>query len=141
MEELRVSERIRIPGSDLSWTASRASGAGGQNVNKVSSKVDLRFDLDGTRALRPEVKARLRRTPGVRFDADGRVIVTSQLTRDQPRNLDDARQKLVALIRQALVVPKRRRATKPTRASKRRRLDAKRRQKQKKEGRRRVDAD
>jgi ribosome-associated protein len=136
LDDLRVNARVTIPKADLSWSAARSSGPGGQNVNKVSSKVDLRFDLRNTRALRPTEKARLRAIPGVRLDADGSVIVVSQLTRDLPRNLDDALEKLRALVARALVVPKKRKPTKPTKGATRRRLEDKRKQSDKKRARR-----
>lgn len=122
---LVVDSRVTIPDGDLSWHAVRASGPGGQNVNKVASKVDLRFDLRGTTALAPDVKARLGALAKNAIDADGVLHVTSQATRDQRQNLEDARDKLAALIRQALFVPKKRRKTKPTRGSVERRLTSK----------------
>ncbi len=124
---LPVDARVTLPAEDLSWTAVRAGGPGGQNVNKVASKVELRFDLPGTRALAPDVKARLRALAAGRLDAEGRVLLTSQRTRDQLQNLADAREKLAELVRRALFVPKARRATKPTRGSQERRLEGKRR--------------
>ena len=127
---------VVIPASDLGWSASRASGPGGQNVNKVSSKVELRFDMHGTQALTATVKARLRAIAGSALDTSGSIRIVSQVTRDQGRNLDDARDKLASLIARALVVPKRRRATKPTRGSTERRLQAKREGSEKKAGRR-----
>jgi ribosome-associated protein len=130
---------VTIPASDLDWTAVRASGPGGQNVNKVASKIVLRFDLKGTRALDEETKARLTRIAGSRVDKDGALIVTSQKTRDQPLNLIDARAKLASLILQALVRETPRRPTKPTRSSKRRRLDEKRKHSEKKSQRRDYD--
>lgn len=139
--DLVVSERITIPASDLSWSASRAGGPGGQHVNKTSTKIDLRFDLPGTTALSPSVKARLRDLVAGKLDAEGRVVVTSSGSRSQTANLEEARARLANFIRSALVVPKRRRATRPTLGSKRRRLDAKRQASEKKAGRRRVNGD
>lgn len=140
-DDLRVTGTVTIPASDLSWRAVRASGPGGQNVNKVSSKVDLRFDLRGTGALPADAKTRLRHLPGVRLDSRGRVVVVSQVTRDQARNLADARERLAALLRRALIRPKKRKPTKPTRGSARRRLESKRQQGEKKRMRGRVRGD
>ncbi len=141
MEALVVNDRIVIPVGDLSWTAVRASGPGGQNVNKVSSKVELCFDLAKCAVLHPAVKARMFEACANRLDAEGRVRVVSQATRDQGKNLQDARDKLAALVRAALFVPKPRRPTKPTRGSQRRRMDDKRKQGRKKELRGRVGRD
>jgi ribosome-associated protein len=116
MKGLRVTEAVIIPETDLSWRAVRASGPGGQNVNKVSSKVELRLDLDATRALDDATKARL---------GGGEIIVTSQATRDQAKNLADARAKLAALLARALHRPKPRKPTRPTAGSRKRRLEAK----------------
>jgi len=93
-DPLPVGPSILIPGADLQWTAVRASGPGGQNVNKVSSKIELRFDLRGTAALDAYTKARLRTLAASRIDAEGRVVITSQVSRDRQRNLEDAREKL-----------------------------------------------
>lgn len=141
MEALRVDARTIIPAELLSWSAVRASGAGGQNVNKVASKVELRFDLAACATLRADVKARLAALTVNRRAADGRVRIVSQATRDQAKNLEDAREKLATLIRTASIPEIPRRPTKPTRASKRRRAFAKLHQAQKKQLRGRVRSD
>jgi ribosome-associated protein len=141
MQALRIDERVVIPGQRLSWSAVRASGAGGQNVNKVSSKVELTFDIWGCDVLPGAVKARLAASCKNRMDAEGRIRIVSQLTRDQARNLEDAREKLAQLIVKALTPPRPRRATKPTRGSKLRRLEGKRRDSHKKQMRGRVGSE
>jgi ribosome-associated protein len=125
-EPLIINDTVQIPAAELTWAAARSSGPGGQNVNKVASKVELRFDLPGTRALDGDTKARLRGLVGTRLDADGWVLVISQLTRDQSRNLDDAREKLRLLILRALHRPTPRRPTKVSRSAKARRVADKR---------------
>ena len=135
MADLLVQPGVVIPERELSWAAVRASGPGGQNVNKVSSKVELRFDLEASTALSASVKARLRRLALHRLDADGRILIVSQVTRNQPQNLADARERLAGLIGAALIVPKRRRATRPSAAARRRRASDKRAQSQKKQSR------
>ncbi len=125
-EPLIISATLQVPPGELTWTAARSSGPGGQNVNKVASKVELRFDLPGTRVLDEAAKARLRNLAGARLDADGWVLIISQLTRDQSRNLEDARDKLRTLILRALERPTPRRPTRPSRAAKARRVADKR---------------
>lgn len=135
-----VVNQLVIPEAELRWTAVRASGPGGQNVNKVASKVDLRFDFEDSEALPDALKARLRVSAAARLDAEGRIQITSQLTRNQPDNLEDARQKLAALLFAATVTPKARRKTKPSRAKKAKRVAEKRVHAAKKQSRGRVAA-
>ncbi len=130
---------VSIPAAAVEVRAVRASGPGGQNVNKVASKVELRVDLSRVVGLSPGARARLLSLASGRLDADGRLVITSQKTRDQGRNLDDAREKIVALIQRALIEPKVRRPTRPTRGSVERRLAAKHRDARVKADRRRGD--
>lgn len=141
MESLVVRPGVLIHGRELVWSAVRASGPGGQNVNKVSSKVELRFDFETSAALAAGVKTRLRKLAEHRLDAEGRILVVSQVTRNQPQNLEDARQRLAELIALALLVPKRRRPTKPSRAAKRARVKDKRVHSEKKQTRARKPHD
>jgi len=136
-----VVAHVVIPEAELRWTAVRASGPGGQNVNKVSSKIDLRFDFEDSAALSDELKARLRVKAAARLDAEGQIQITSQLTRNQSDNLEDAREKLAALLRSALVAPKKRRKTKPSRAKKAKRVAEKRVHAAKKQSRGRVSSE
>ena len=135
MEPLPIDDRVTLPSSDLSWSAARASGPGGQNVNKVATKVTLRFDLAQSEALSSAQKRRLRHLAGRRLTSDGAIVVSAQAERSQRQNLDRARETLRRLVRRALRPQKRRVATKPSRAQKRRRLQDKRRQSEKKRGR------
>ena len=132
---------LTIPERELEWTAVRASGPGGQNVNKVSTKVELRFDFEASASLSDSVKVRLRGLAQHRLDADGRILITSQVTRTQPQNLENARQRLAELIAKAMVTPKRRRPTRPSRAAKRARVNDKRVHSKKKQSRARNTSD
>lgn len=135
MEPLAVNSRLVIPAAAISFAAVRASGPGGQNVNKVSSKVELAFDAMGSPLLSPAEKERLRALAGSALDTGGILHVASQLTRDQSRNLLDARAKLADLLRRALFVPKVRRKTKPSKNAQRRRVETKRKDGVKKQSR------
>ncbi len=126
MRDIVVTPRLTIPAGELSIAFSRAGGPGGQNVNKVSSKVELRWNPTTSAALGVDDRAWLVQRLASRLTSDGTLIVTSTATRDQLKNRDDAAGKLALIVRSALVRPKERRATRPTRASKRRRLDDKR---------------
>jgi ribosome-associated protein len=139
--DLIVSQSLVVPERELQWAAVRASGPGGQNVNKVSSKVQLRYDFEASSALSAPIKARLRALAQHQLDASGRILIVSQLTRNQPQNLDDARTRLAALIARALVVPKRRRATRPSRGAERARVQNKRAHSLKKQTRSRKNHD
>lgn len=126
MDPLVIHDTLSLPPADFIWDAVRASGPGGQNVNKVSSKVVLRFNLPGTASLPDDVKQRLQTLVRNRLDADGWILITSQRTRDQSRNLDEARDRLRRLVLAALEVPKARKVTKMPRAVKVRRVANKR---------------
>jgi ribosome-associated protein len=125
---LSVTAEVVIPDADLSIAFVRASGPGGQNVNKVASAVQLRFDLAGTTALAERVKTRLRALAGRRLTEEGAVLIVARNHRTQERNRSEAYERLAELIRQALPEPTPRRATRPTRAARERRLVGKARQ-------------
>jgi ribosome-associated protein len=122
---LHVTETLTIAEWELSESFMRASGPGGQNVNKVSTAVELRFEADRSPHLPPGVKARLKKLAGRRWTTEGAIVLQVDETRSQARNRDIARERLVEMIRAALVAPKRRIATKPTLGSQRRRVATK----------------
>jgi ribosome-associated protein len=133
-------KRLLIDPAEVEFSAIRAQGAGGQNVNKVSSAAHLRFDIQAS-SLPDEAQARLRAWPDARISADGVVIIKAQTHRSLPRNQADALARLQALLDAALHEDPERKATKPTRASRRRRLEGKLRHGAIKAGRRRVSGD
>jgi ribosome-associated protein len=135
---LELAPGITIPDSDLSFAFVRASGPGGQNVNKVSSAVQLRFDMAGSAALPDSVKNRLRALAGRRLTDDGAILIIARNQRSQEHNRREALERLTELVQRALVPPKPRKATKPTRASRERRLEHKTRQQQTKQRRKQV---
>lgn len=122
---LTITDQISLADWELSEHFMRASGPGGQNVNKVATAVELRFEAERSPNLTVAVKIRLRRLAGRRWTKEGALVIQCDETRSQLRNRDIARQRLAELIRNALVAPKRRVATKPTFGSKKRRLKAK----------------
>jgi ribosome-associated protein len=122
---LWVTDQIALQDWELSEQFSRSSGPGGQNVNKVSTAVELRFEAERSPSLTPAVKARLKRLAGRRWTLEGAIVIRAEETRSQARNRELAEARLVEMIREALVAPKRRIATKPTFASQRRRVVAK----------------
>lgn len=122
---IQITPDISLPDQDLTWSFVRASGPGGQNVNKVATAAQLRFDLAGTVSLEPAVKARLRALAGRRVTEDGALIIVARNQRTQEANRREALERLADLIGRALVVPKVRKATRPTRAARQRRLETK----------------
>jgi ribosome-associated protein len=126
MQDIVVTPRVVIPGGELAIAFARAGGPGGQNVNKVASKVELRWNPTTTAALGDDERAWLIERLRSRLTSDGTLIVTSTATRDQGKNRDDAADKLALIVRAALARPKPRRPTKPSRGAKRRRLADKR---------------
>ena len=133
---LAVNESLSIPRNELDVRVSRSSGAGGQHVNKTSSRVEIFWNVLASRALSEEQRARLQEKLGPRLTTEGSIRVVASDMRSQSRNRDLAEERLAELVRRALVVPRKRKATKPTRAAKEARLEAKKRHSHKKRERR-----
>ncbi len=141
MEPIQISGTVRVPAAAMQMKAVRAGGPGGQNVNKVASKVELRVDLGLIEGLDPAARERLRLRLRNQTDGDGRWLLTSSLTRDQAANLEDARNKVARAVQEAMVAPIPRRATRPTHGSKLRRVAAKKLTGARKQDRRSKDWD
>jgi len=133
---LAVNESLSIPRNELDVRVSRSSGAGGQHVNKTSSRVEIFWNVLASRALSEEQRARLQEKLGPRLTTEGSIRVVASDMRSQSRNRDLAEERLAELVKRALVVPRKRKATKPTRAAKEARLEAKKRHSHKKRERR-----
>ncbi len=139
MEDLPVTESLTIPGRELRVSFARSGGPGGQNVNKVETKVELRWRPGESSVLSDEDRARLLDRLARRLTGDGDLIVSSSRTRDQARNREDARRRLAAVVAKALERPKKRRPTRPTREARRRRLEEKRRRAELKAARKKIE--
>ena len=138
---LQINDSLSIPRSELDVRVSRASGAGGQHVNKTSSRVEIFWNIPGSRALSEEERARLLERLASKLTTEGSVRVVASDMRSQSRNRDLAEERLADLVRRALIIPKKRRATKPTRAAKEARLESKKRHSTKKRDRRTTSLD
>ena len=136
---LRVNAAVAIPRSELQYRASRAGGPGGQHVNTSSTRIELLWDIGRSGALSEEARARLLEKLASRLDAEGMLRVVASDRRSQQQNRAAAEERLVELVRQALIVPKKRKPTKPTRAAREQRLAQKKRRSERKRDRKRDD--
>ncbi|HEY2378376.1 MAG TPA: alternative ribosome rescue aminoacyl-tRNA hydrolase ArfB [Gemmatimonadaceae bacterium] len=140
-DDIVVSSALTIPQAELSFRASRAGGPGGQHVNTSSTRVELLWDLTRSTAVTDDVRSRLLAKLASRLDAEGMVRVVASDRRSQSQNRDAAAERLAEIVRKALIVPKKRRPTRPTGASRERRLSEKRQRGERKRDRRRGDYD
>jgi ribosome-associated protein len=139
LSELRINDELAIPLDEISISAIRAQGAGGQNVNKVSNAIHLRFDVNASRALSEDIKLRLLNLADRRITDSGVIIIKSQSTRSREKNREDALKRLAALIAKGMTIPTRRKATKPSKNVRKKRLDQKTRRGRLKQMRSRID--
>lgn len=134
-DDVVINARVTIPGDELEYTASRASGPGGQHVNTADTRIQVRWNVAESRALGPVQRQRVLRALASRLTAAGEIVLASGAHRSQRRNREEVTRRLARLVREALVPPKPRRRTRPTAASRRKRLEDKRRRGQKKRDR------
>lgn len=138
-DDILINDLVTIPAAELEYTASRSSGPGGQHVNKTDTRITVRWNLPASGALTDFLKNRVQRALANRLTENGDLLLASDTHRSQRRNREEVTQRLAALVREALVPPKPRRKTKPTKASRMKRLDEKRRRSDLKRQRRKKD--
>jgi len=140
-DELVITNAVRIPLAEIEFTSSRSGGPGGQNVNKVNSRIQLRWNPNTSPSIEPDVAERFVKLAGKRMTKEGEILITCQEHRDAPKNKADGLERLAELLRAALVKPRIRKATKPSRGSKERRLKEKRFRSETKLGRKNPSSD